>query len=157
MIVWLFLFSPQKKIGDLEDQIRKAQIRVLEQKKKMGGVNASKENDAMIGKQIRTLESRLDKALVRFNEALAENKTMREKIDHLRVDRVVFDNVYKRLERSLHEKKKEMIAIIEDSKVGLVCWTKAKNETPLSLKKCVIGNEVIELAYRSPWSNKIYV
>lgn len=115
--VYASIFISQKKIGDLEEQIRKAQIRVLEQKKKMGGVNASKENDAMIGKQIRTLESRLDKALVRFNEALAENKTMREKIDHLRVDRVVFDNVYKRLERSLHEKKKEMIAIIEDSKV----------------------------------------
>ena len=29
---------------------------------------------------------------------------------------VVFDGIYKKLERELHEKKKEMAAIIEDSK-----------------------------------------
>jgi hypothetical protein len=56
-------------------------LQVLEQKQKMGGVNASKENDAMIGKQIRTLENRLDKALIKFNESLAEvgapNETFR--------------------------------------------------------------------------------
>lgn len=62
----------QKKIHDLEEQIKAAQIRVLEQKQKMGGVNASKENDTMIAKQIRTLENRLDKALIKFNESLAE-------------------------------------------------------------------------------------
>lgn len=39
-----------------------------------------------------------------------QNKQLRERIDHLRIDRVVFDNVYKRLERSLHEKKKEMVS-----------------------------------------------
>lgn len=66
---WLVL---QKKIHDLEEQIKAAQIRVLEQKQKMGGVNASKENDTMIAKQIRTLENRLDKALIKFNESLAE-------------------------------------------------------------------------------------
>lgn len=49
-----------------------AQMKVLEQKQKMGGVNASKENDAMITKQIRILENRLDKTLVKFNQALAE-------------------------------------------------------------------------------------
>jgi hypothetical protein len=38
-----------------------------------------------------------------------QNKALRERIDHLRVDRVVFDNVYKRLERALHEKKEEMV------------------------------------------------
>eukprot|EP00952_Eustigmatos_sp_NYUAD-ZCMA_P008597 35812-Eustigmatos_ZCMA.PRE.1 len=59
----------QTKILQLESQIRTAQMRVLEQKQKMGGVNASKENDAMIAKQIRTLENRLDKALIRFNES----------------------------------------------------------------------------------------
>jgi hypothetical protein len=40
---------------------------------------------------------------------VSQNKGLRERIDHLRIDRVVFDNVYKRLERSLHEKKKEMV------------------------------------------------
>jgi hypothetical protein len=49
-----------------------AQMKVLEQKQRMGGVNASKENDAIIAKQIHILENRLDKTLVKFNQALAE-------------------------------------------------------------------------------------
>lgn len=110
---------------------------MLEQKQKTGGVNASKENDAVIAKQIQLLENRLDKELVKFNQALSEvgafgsmrvastlfvtfhppthpttrpqNKNLRERIDRLRKDRVIFDNVYKRLERCLHEKKNEMV------------------------------------------------
>lgn len=62
----------QKKIGELEEQIKAVQSRVLAQKQKMGGVNASKENDALIGRQLRTLENRLDKALIKFNQSLAE-------------------------------------------------------------------------------------
>ena len=42
-----------------------------------GGVNAVKESDRAVSKQIRVLENRLDKALVKFNEALAFNKQVR--------------------------------------------------------------------------------
>lgn len=62
----------QRKIAELEEQMKVAQMKVLEQKQKMGGVNASKENDAIIAKQIHILENRLDKTLVKFNQALAE-------------------------------------------------------------------------------------
>lgn len=47
-------------------------MKVLDQKQRMGGVNASKENDALIAKQTHILENRLDKTLVKFNQALAE-------------------------------------------------------------------------------------
>ena len=80
---------------------------MIEQKRKMGGINASKENSDMISRQIRLFENRLDKALVKFNESLAKNKSLRLKIDNLRRERVVFDGIYKKLERELHEKKKE--------------------------------------------------
>ena len=48
----------------------------------MGGVNAAKEGQKMIQKQVRILENRLDKALVKFNEALANNKRLREVLIH---------------------------------------------------------------------------
>ncbi len=70
----------------------------------------------MIGRQIRMFEGRLDKALVKFNESLTRNKELREKIDHLRRERVVFDGVFRKIEMELHERKKEMAVIIEDSK-----------------------------------------
>lgn len=43
---------------------------------------------------------------MKFNESLAYNKNLRERIDTLRRERVVFDSIYKKLERELHEKKK---------------------------------------------------
>jgi chromosome segregation ATPase len=86
---------------------------VMYHRKQMGGVNASRENHIMIEKQIRILENRLDKALIRFNEAVSSNKQLRQEIDDLRRERVVFENVYKRLERELQEKKKQMTETIE--------------------------------------------
>ncbi|CBN78393.1 flagellar outer dynein arm-docking complex [Ectocarpus siliculosus] len=118
----------RRKIQDLDRQIAATQSRVLEQRQKMGGLNASQENNEMIAKQIRTLENRLDKALVKFNESLAMNKNLRERIDTLRRERVVFDSIYKKLERELHEKKKEMAAIINDSNNAYHARDKAQSE-----------------------------
>ena len=47
------------------------------------------------------MNHRLDKALIRFNEAISSNKQLRQDIDDLRRERVVFENVYKRMEREL--------------------------------------------------------
>ena len=51
----------------------------------------------------------------KYNEALAHNKKLRENIDNLRRERLVFDQIYKKLEKELAEKKKEMARIIEIS------------------------------------------
>jgi len=82
---------------------------------KKGGVNSSKDLNNAINKQIKVLENRLDKALQKFNEAVATNKELRDQIDGLRRERVVFDNIYKKLEAELQQKKKEMANIIEQA------------------------------------------
>merc|ERR1719164_81587 len=107
-----------RNVKAMDEQIQLLKQKILYQRKHMGGVNAARENQAMIQKQIRILENRLDKALVKFNEALAHNKQLRETIDDLRRERVVFDNIYRKLERELHEKKKQMANIIELSNLS---------------------------------------
>jgi predicted component of type VI protein secretion system len=57
------------------------------QRKALGGVNATQEIDQQVNRQIKVLEARLDKALVKFNEALSHNKDLRLEIDHLRKER----------------------------------------------------------------------
>lgn len=57
----LTLTQDRRKIQELDRQISATKARVLEQRQKMGGLNASQENNEMIAKQIRTLENRLDK------------------------------------------------------------------------------------------------
>lgn len=105
----------RRNIDQLTKQIEAMQAKLIEKRRDMGGVNAAKENQLMISKQIRILENRLEKALVKFNESLASNKRLREQIESLRQERSVFDSVYKRMETQLAEKKRQMAAIIEAS------------------------------------------
>lgn len=118
----------RKKIAELDQTIAEHEQEIVSQRRKMGGVNASKDNHTMISRQIKLYENRLDKALVKFNESLAKNKALRDRIDDLRRERVVFDVIYKKLERELHEKKKEMKVIIEDSKNAYAQRDKAQSE-----------------------------
>jgi len=82
---------------------------------KNGGINASLDNAKAVQKQIRILENRLDKGLQKFNESIHTNKHLREDIDTLRRERVVFDDIYQKLQSELQQKKREMANIIEQS------------------------------------------
>lgn len=92
-----------RNVQYLDEQIATAKSKAVVQRKQMGGVNAARENQAMVHKQIKILENRLDQALVKFNQALAKNKALREAIDDLRRERVVFDNIYRKLEQTIPE------------------------------------------------------
>jgi coiled-coil domain-containing protein 63/114 len=118
----------RKKVEDIEKEIATYQEKILDQKARLGGVNAAQINNKLVQRQIRHLENRMDKNLTRFNEILCENRVLRQKIDDYRRERVIFDAIYKKLERELHEKKKEMTAIIEDSKMAYKIREKAQEE-----------------------------
>lgn len=103
----------KRNIETMDEQIHIMRQKITHQRKAMGGINASKENFFMIQKQIRILENRVEKALIKFNEAISHNKTLRDDIDDLRRERVVFENVYRKMERDLQDKKRQMAEIIE--------------------------------------------
>ena len=110
--------SEKRKIHELKATIGRMEDNILRERKESGGINAARDSNIATTKQIRILENRLDKALVKFNEALAHNKQLRETIDNLRRERVVFDGIYRKLERELAEKKVKMAEIIEVSHVS---------------------------------------
>jgi hypothetical protein len=103
----------RQNIQTMEEQIQIMKQKILHQRRAMGGVNASKDNHYMIQKQIRILENRLEKALVKFNEAISHNKTLRDNIDDLRRERIVFENIYRKMERELQDRKRQMAEVIE--------------------------------------------
>ena len=105
----------RSNVQTMEEQIQIMRSKSLQQRRAMGGVNASKENHFMIQKQIHILENRLDKSLIKFNEAISHNKSLRDKIDDLRRERVVFENIYRKMERELQDRKRHMAEIIEVS------------------------------------------
>ncbi|EAR91604.3 outer dynein arm docking complex protein oda protein (macronuclear) [Tetrahymena thermophila SB210] len=98
---------------EIEKHVVDFQKKIIEKRSNIGGYNAGAENDSSLAKQIKILENRLDKANQKFNEAIAVNKQLRQQIDSLRRERVIFDNLYKKLEKELHEKRKQMANIIE--------------------------------------------
>jgi len=104
-----------KNLSDTVTETQKNIFQVREDMAQHGGVKAALENAKAVQKQIRVLENRLDKALQKFNEAIEANRLLRENIDTLRRERVVFDDIYKKLENELHSKKKEMANIIEQA------------------------------------------
>jgi len=118
----------KRRIEELDKQMEIMHKKIWEQRQKMGGVNASRENNQAIAKQIQILENRLDKALKRYNEALANNKRLRQNIDNLRRERLVFDQIYRKLEKELAEKKKEMARIIEISNKAYEARDAAQSE-----------------------------
>jgi len=64
---------------------------------------------------VRMLENRLDKAEVKYNEALGHNKKLRETIDNLRRERAVFDGIHARHQQELATKKEKMSKILDSA------------------------------------------
>ena len=141
--------NERNKIATLDAKISQCKKEMTAQRQKMGGVNAGKENHDMLVKQIKLMEKKLDKALQKFNEALSQNKTLRGYIDSLHKERVVFDGIYKKLEYDLHKKKKEMAAIIEDSKNA----QRRADRSQRSLDKLKQGMDDEKTAFEKEWAD----
>jgi len=103
---------------NLQDKVDATQRQIFSLRQDMakkGGVNAALDNVKAVAKQIRVLENRLDQGLIKFNESVTANRDLREQIDTLRRERVVFDDIYRKLENELQQKKREMANIIEQA------------------------------------------
>ena len=121
----------------------------MTQKKLLGGVNAGQESESSLSRQIKILENRLDKANQKFNEAISVNTHLRQEIDSLRRERVVFDELYKKMEKELTQKKNKMAQIIETANSAYEQRDRA-NETLGSylFKKASILNVVLGVKFR---------
>jgi len=118
----------RRRSEELDLRTKTVREGILAERRDMGGNNAPQEQNQAIGKQIKVLEHRLHRALVKFNEAIAANKDLREEIDNLRRERVVFDGIYKKLQHELAEKKKRMAEIIEVANVAYEQRDRAQTE-----------------------------
>jgi len=105
----------QNKSKALDVQIGEVEKQITEQRKKMGGVQISTQKYINNTKKRRVLENRLNKAMVQFNNQLAVNSNLRNDIDHLRRERCVFDNLYKKLGKELNRSKRDTSDVIEAS------------------------------------------
>lgn len=126
----------------LDVEFGKVSAEIDKHRAKLGGAHTSRQNNDAIDKQVRVLENRLDKALVKFNKALAVNKRLRDLIDNLRRERQMFDNVYHKYEKELMEQKKHIAEIIENSNAAYEIRDEAQT-------KIIILREKAEKEYQT--------
>lgn len=90
---------------DLQEQIENTQSSLYEKKKQLNSSDGTEIPN--LQKKVKTLEYRLEKTRQRNNESLAEIKRLKEDVNAARRERVIFDNVFKKLESDLKIKEEE--------------------------------------------------
>lgn len=89
-----------KRIEELEKQIRQTQ-----REEEGGSASAGSSADAQA---LRELENRLDKAVIKNQEALFIGKTYKQIIDRLQQDRLTFDGRVTALEQTIVMRRQEI-------------------------------------------------
>ncbi len=56
-----------------------------------------------------------NQTIVGFNSALTDNSELRERIDHLRRERAIYDKLYKKLSKEQEDLKQQISMVIEES------------------------------------------
>lgn len=109
----------QKKIRETTNDIQKYDRLIAENEKllakKRAALGMTGSEVDLLKKQVSSLENRLDKYIIRFNKGLESNGKLRDKIDVLRHERRAFDGAYKKFEKEMMDKKKQMNDIIQAS------------------------------------------
>jgi|EP00982_Pelagococcus_subviridis_P015248 coiled-coil domain-containing protein 63/114 len=118
----------RRRVEELDEHLALSDAKIFEQKKAMGGVNAPADDDNRVHMSVTVLEKKVDRTLMNFNEALAKNKALRETIDNLRREKIGFEAVYRKLEKELQEKKREMASVIDTSNISYEARDQAQNE-----------------------------
>jgi len=85
---------------ELNDKIRQRQIR-LSQESKSGAAKAAEANRRAIERQADRLDRQASFMMAKYNKALAVNQQVKDRIDEIRREKVIFTNLFARMEKEL--------------------------------------------------------
>lgn len=105
----------RKKQQEMDAEIREWEKKINKQHKNMGGVHMSSQHTTKTSKNVRKLENQLQLSNNNFCRALEVNKSLREEIDSLRVERNRFDQLYKKLDKERQQLQQETGEVIDQS------------------------------------------
>ncbi|XP_022905106.2 outer dynein arm-docking complex subunit 1 [Onthophagus taurus] len=102
-----------RQLKEIEHQINKVKQDVLEGRKTQETEKQVQEKWIIGQKNVATLQNKLDTSVKRFCKILAENKSLRDEIDHLLIERSLFNKSWQSLLTELNNGKKIMMDLIE--------------------------------------------
>lgn len=126
-------------------------LKDLEQTRKQFNSNSSrlKASSDSNTRKMKTLENKVDKTLQKLNEILAYNKNLREKVNKIRKEKIIYSNMCKQLEEELNKKLEEMKQISELSSQAI----KDRKESKKKLNDLKLEAEVMNEEFQSDWRN----
>lgn len=136
-----------RKCRMLEQQLGEIGTTLTTTRRNMGGIYSAKEQSQTIQKQIKILEDRLEKSYIKFNEALTHNKQLREQINNLRRERLMFESINSNLERELHKLKKDMAEMIQLANAAF----ESKERAIMDMNKLKIEAEKEQQGFEEEW------
>ncbi|OHT01032.1 hypothetical protein TRFO_07705 [Tritrichomonas foetus] len=102
------LAAEEGKRKKLEEEVSKANS-------KAGGLFQQLHENEQLQSRLRTMENRLDKALLRYNKTLIKLASMRSEIDETRKNRATFRNIIKNADMDSQAKDQELTNLISIS------------------------------------------
>ncbi|KAI3424457.1 hypothetical protein D9Q98_010009 [Chlorella vulgaris] len=104
----------QRLKAELEQEVGRMKQHIIDQRVQMGGITNSADQAVKVQRRIRILEDRLQQASVRYNDALTRSRALRARIDGLRRERLLFEELHGKLQRGLARKKAEIVDVISN-------------------------------------------
>ncbi|XP_072522401.1 coiled-coil domain-containing protein 114 isoform X2 [Salminus brasiliensis] len=124
--------------AELEQEILATEKKLAELRKgEVSTSNGQKSLARQTQKTSRTLEYKLDRALVRFNEQLAKNSQLREELETLLVERTRFQQLHRRLDKELQEIRREIGDVISKSTAAYDARVEAQSKMTMMKDKAV--------------------
>jgi len=106
----------RRKHDDVKNKLRERQKQVDGMQDKLKDlekeISKVKNDDTPLTRNIRTLENRLDKAMIKYNEAQSIHKTYEQIVKRLKEERIGFDNQLAAIERTLKAKEKDLEELV---------------------------------------------
>lgn len=128
----------KKEIENLKAQLSDLLKEIEEKRRQNVLVSAkTKANSDAYSRKIKSLENKIDKGLQKLNEILANNKSLIEKIDKIRKERMIYTNMCKQLETELKKKQDEKKQIEDASNQAI----KEREETKKKLNELKLEAE----------------
>ncbi|KAL0490655.1 coiled-coil domain-containing protein [Acrasis kona] len=101
--------NKRKEFDDAQHVVKALQIKLKGKQDKLNDLVVEKApiltDDSPLTRQIRILENRLDKAMIKYNEAQSIRKTYEQILRRLKEERIGFDNQLQSIERTLRAKE----------------------------------------------------
>lgn len=138
----------KRRLTKLNETLKQKALLLQSSRESSGIVGEKQDSTTSSHRRMSGFENRLENCLVKKNEVESENKHFISKIELVRRERVVFDSIYKKLEKELHESSH----VLDRTKKHLFMTTSIKETVDKELQELQIYSKTAEKKFEKEFN-----